>query len=284
ALAGLDVVRARVLTRASIRLDRLLAGRVLAATMDGAMRGAPPTSQALRDFDTYRQFVTGGGIHAIFDLPWAPIYILVIFVLHPYLGLFALVSASMLVALAAFGQWRIQGPLAESGANTSRNYAFTDMSLRNAEVLQAMGMMPGLLQRWDRDRSKALERQVVASDRAASTASLIRVLRLSMQSVMLGLGAYLVIDRLGTIGAVFAASMLLARALQPVEQIVGAWRSMISARGAFERVKKLLAANPLRDPTLALPRPAGRVSVEGLVYGIPRAPSPILRGISFRLE
>src|SRR5262249_14674899 len=87
-----------------------------------------------------------------------------------------------------------------------------------------------------------------------------------------------------TIGAMFAASILLARALQPVEQIVGAWRSMISARGAFERVKKLLAANPLRDPTLALPRPAGRVSVEGLVYGIPRAPSPILRGISFRLE
>ena len=90
ALAGLDVVRARVLTRASVRLDRLLAGRVLAATMDGAIKGAPPSSQMLRDFDTFRQFITGAGIHAVFDLPWAPIYILVIFLLHPLLGLFAL--------------------------------------------------------------------------------------------------------------------------------------------------------------------------------------------------
>ena len=284
ALAGLDLVRARVLTRASIRLDRLLAGRVLTATMDGALRGTPPTTQTLRDFDTYRQFITGAGIHAIFDLPWAPIYILVIFMLHPYLGLFALVSAVILIALAVFGQWRIQGPLAESNANSSRSYAFTDMSLRNSEVLQAMGMMPGLLQRWDRDRSRALERQVVASDRAASNASLVRFLRLSMQSLMLGLGAYLVIDRLVTVGAMFAASILLGRALQPVEQIVGSWRNMISARSAFDRVKKLLAANPLRDPALTLPRPAGRLSVEGLVYSISRTQSPILRGISFRLN
>jgi ABC-type protease/lipase transport system fused ATPase/permease subunit len=158
------------------------------------------------------------------------------------------------------------------------------MSLRNSEVLQAMGMMPGLLQRWDRDRSRALERQIVASDRAASNASLVRFLRLSMQSLMLGLGAYLVIDRLATVGAMFAAGILLGRALQPVEQIVGTWRNMISARNAFDRVKKLLAANPLRDPALTLPRPAGRLSVEGLVYSISRAQSPILRGISFRLN
>ena len=105
-----------------------------------------------------------------------------------------------------------------------------------------------------------------------------------MQSLMLGLGAYLVIERLATVGVMFAASILLGRALQPVEQIVGAWRNMISARGAFQRIKALLASNPVPDPALALPRPAGRLSVEGLVYGIPRSPSPILRGISFRLE
>jgi len=284
ALAGLDFVRARVLTRASVRLDRRMAGRVLAATVESSAKGAPPTSQTLRDCDTFRQFVTGPGIHAVFDLPWAPIYIFVIFLLHPLLGAFALASAIMLVVLAVFGQWRVQGPIAESGASASRNYAFTDMSLRSAEVVRAMGMMPGLLQRWDRDRSQALERQVVASDRAASNASLVRFLRLSMQSLILGLGAYLVIERLGTVGTMFAASILLGRALQPVEQIVGAWRNMISARGAFLRLKALLASNPAPDPTLALPRPAGRLSVEGLVYGIPPAPSPILRGISLRLE
>ena len=284
ALAGLDVVRAHVLTRASVRLDRRMAGRVLAATMDSSAKGAPPTSQTLRDFDSVRQFVTGVGIHAVFDLPWAPIYIFVIFLLNPLLGLFALASAIMLVVLAVFGQWRVQGPMAESTVSTSRNYAFADMSLRNAEVVRAMGMMSGLLQRWDRDRSRALEWQVVASARAANNASMVRFLRLSMQSLILGLGAYLVIERLQTVGVMFAASILLGRALQPVEQIVGAWRNMISARGAFQRMNALIAGNPAPDPALALPRPTGQLSVEGLVYGIPRAPSPILRGISFRLE
>jgi ATP-binding cassette, subfamily C, type I secretion system permease/ATPase len=284
ALAGLDLVRARVLTRGSVRLDRLLAGRVLAATMDGAIKGMPPTSQMLRDFDTFRQFVTGAGIHAIFDLPWAPIYILVIFILHPLLGLFAFISAIALIALAVLGQWRVQRPLADASVTASRNYAFTDMSLRNAEVVQAMGMMPGLLQRWSRDRSRAIEQQVVASDRAATNSSMVRFLRLSMQSLILGLGAYLVIERVVTVGAMFAAMILLGRALQPVEQIVGSWRNMLAARSAFERVKKLLAANPMRDPTLALPRPVGRLSVEGLVYSLAQAKKPILRGITFKLE
>ena len=284
ALAGLDLVRAQILTRASVRLDRLLAGRVLAATIEGSLRGALPSSQALRDFDNFRQFVTGAGIHAVFDLPWAPIYILVIFLLHPLLGLFALLSAIALVALAVFGQWRVQPPIAEASEIASRNYAFTEMSLRNAEVVQAMGMMPGLLKRWNRDRSRGLERQVLASDRAASNTSVIRFLRLSMQSLILGLGAYLVIERLVTIGAMFAAAVLLGRALQPVEQIVGSWRAMISARGAFDRIKALLAGSPVRPPALVLPRPAGRLSVEGLVYGLPGSRSAILRGISFRLD
>jgi ATP-binding cassette, subfamily C, bacterial len=113
------------------------------------------------------------------------------------------------------------------------------MSLRNAEVVQAMGMLPGLLKRWNRDRFRAIERQVVASDRAAPTTSVIRFLRLSMQSLMLGLATYLVIERLVTVGTMFAATILLGRALQTVEQIVGTWRAMISARGAFERVAAL---------------------------------------------
>jgi ATP-binding cassette subfamily C protein len=284
ALAGLDFVRARVLTRATVRLDRRMAGRVLTATMEASAKGTPPTSQTLRDFDTFRQFITGAGIHAIFDLPWAPIYIFVIFLLHPLLGAFALASAIMLIALAIFGQWRVRGPITQSGVLASRNYAFADMSLRNAEVVRAMGMMPGLLQRWDRDRSKALEQQVIASDRAAHNASIVRFLRLSMQSLILGLGAYLVIDRLATVGVMFAASILLGRALQPVEQMVGGWRNMLLARNAFYRLKALLTNYPVADPTLALPQPAGRLSVEGLTYGIPHSQRPILRSVSFRLE
>jgi ATP-binding cassette subfamily C protein/ATP-binding cassette subfamily C protein EexD len=284
ALASLDSVRARILTRASIRLDKLMAGRVVAATMEGAARGGPARSQPLRDFDTFRQFITGSGIHAVFDLPWAPIYIGVIFILHPLLGSFALVSSIVLVLMAFWNEHRVKTPLSEATESAARNYTFTEMSLRNAEVVQAMGMMPGLLHRWSRDRNLVLERQSFASDRAATTSSLIRFLRLAMQSVILGLGAYLVIERVTTVGSMFAASILLGRALQPVEQIVGSWRNLTSARGAFRRVKELLAANPPRDPALALPRPAGRLSVESLTYVVPGTNRPILRNVSFRIE
>src|SRR5712691_6242298 len=269
ALAGLDAVRARVLTRASIRLDRLLAGRIMSAIIEGSQNLGGARSQLLRDFDTFRQFITGMGIHAIFDLPWAPIYIAVIFVLHPLLGSFALGSSILLVAMAFVNEWVVRPPFSESNEAATRNYSFTEMSLRNTEVVQAMGMTAGLLQRWGRDRNRMLERQVTASDRAASTQSAIRFLRLSMQSVILGLGAYLVIERTTTAGAMFAASLLLGRALQPVEQITGAWRSFVSVRGALRRLDELFAASPVRDEDVALPRPDGQLAVEGLSFVAP---------------
>jgi PrtD family type I secretion system ABC transporter len=284
ALTSLDSVRARILTRASIRLDRLLSGRIVAATVESAVKSPGARSQPLRDFDNFRQFITGGGIHALFDLPWAPIYIGVIFILHPWLGAFAFVCAIILVLMALLNEHLVKGPLSEANEAASRNYGFTDMSLRNAEVIQAMGMMPGLLHRWSRDRNLLLDRQSIASDRASTTSSMIRFLRLAMQSLILGLGAYLVIERLTTTGTMFAASILLGRALAPVEQIVGSWRNLTSARAAYLRVRQLLEANPQRDPTLALPKPAGRLSVEGLSYVIPGTNRAVLRSVNFRIE
>lgn len=285
ALAGLDAVRARVLTRASIRLDRLIAGRVMTAIIDRASSFGGARSQLLRDFDTFRQFITGTGIHAVFDLPWAPIYILVIFALHPVLGAFALGSAVVLVLMALLNEIFVRPPLTESNEAASRNYGFTEMSLRNWEVVQAMGMMGGLLQRWGRDRNRMLERQATASDVAATMQSIIRFLRLSMQSLILGLGAYLVIERLATVGAMFAASILLGRALQPVEQVVGSWRSLVAARTAYHRVHDLLAATSVRDPSLELPRPSGLLTVENLSFAAPgNTAKLILRGVSFRVE
>jgi len=284
ALAGLDAVRARVLTRASIRLDRKIAARVMTAIIDRSASFGGARSQMLRDFDTFRQFITGMGIHAIFDLPWAPIYIAVIFALHPALGAFALGCSILLVLMALLNEWIVKPPLTESSEAASRNYSFTEMSLRNTEVVRAMGMTEGLLNRWSRDRNRMLERQVAASDRAATMQSIIRFLRLSMQSLILGLGAYLVIERLATVGAMFAASILLGRALQPVEQIVGSWRNLVSARGAFLRVRELLSANPPRDGGLSLPRPDGRLSVETLTFVPPLSSKAILRGVAFGIE
>ncbi len=284
ALAGLDAVRARVLTRASIRLDRRIAPRVMTAIIDRPANAGGVRSQLLRDFDTFRQYITGSGIHAVFDLPWAPVYVAVIFLLHPALGAFSLGSSILLVLMAFLNEWLVKPPLSESNEAASRNYNFTEMSLRNTEVVRAMGMTAGLLKRWNRDRNRMLERQVTASDRAATMQSLIRFFRLAMQSLILGLGAYLVIERATTVGSMFAASILLGRALQPVEQIVGSWRSLVSAKGAFLRVRDLLAANPPRASGFALPRPKGRLSVEALTFVPPGSSKPILRGVTFLIE
>jgi ATP-binding cassette, subfamily C, type I secretion system permease/ATPase len=285
ALSGLDAVRALTLTRASIRLDRLMAGRVMSAVIESASSMSGARSQLLRDFDQFRQFITGAGIHAIFDLPWAPIYIAVIFILHPLLGTFALGCSIVLVAMAFLNERIVRPPLSESNEAATRNYNFAEMSLRNSEVVQAMGMTNRLLRRWGKDRGRMLERQVAASDRAAAMQSMIRFSRLSMQSLILGLGAYLVIERLTTAGAMFAASILLGRALQPVEQIVGSWRNLVSARSSFHRVRELLTAHPSRDLPLELPRPAGRLSVEGISYAARGSNNkPILRGVAFRID
>jgi PrtD family type I secretion system ABC transporter len=283
ALAGLDMVRARVLTRAGVRLDRLLSGRVVAATVERAAGGSAP-SQPLRDFDSFRQFVTGQGIGAVFDLPWVPIYLAVIFLLHPWLGFFSIGCAVVLVVMAIVNEWLVRGPLTESNEAATRNYNFTEMSLRNAEVITAMGMLGGVLTRWGQERARAIERQVAAGDRASTMGSLIKVLRMTMQSLILGLGALLVIEQLATAGVMFAAMVLLGRALQPVEQTVGQWRSLVLAGGAYLRVRDLLLSNPPSEKTLMLPRPTGRLSAESVTYTQPGTSRFILRNVSFQLE
>jgi len=282
ALAALDAMRAHVLTRASVKLDRKIASAVVAASIEQPALGGA-RSQHLRDFDSFRQFVSGAGIHALFDLPWAPIYIAVIFLLHWSLGVFALACALVLVLMALANEWLVGKPLAGANAAAARTYSFTEMSLRNTEAIRAMGMTRGLLRRWSGDRDQMLGRQVVASDRAAAIQGGIKFLRLSMQSVILGLGAYLVIEHAVTAGAMFAASLLLGRALQPVEQIVGTWRGIVAARGSLRRLHELFGALAAQGPSLVLPKPSGRLSVENLSYVAPGSPRPLLRNISFEL-
>jgi PrtD family type I secretion system ABC transporter len=284
ALTILDIVRAGILARAGVRIDRLLSARIVTAVLDNASATGGARSQPLRDADTFRQCVTGTGIHAAFDLPWAPIYIAVIFMLHPLLGGFSLACAFVLLAMALINERLVRPPLHASNDAASRNYSFTEMSLRNAEVVCAMGMIDGLLNRWRRDRNRMIEQQLVATDRGATIAGVIRFLRLSMQSLILGLGGYLVIDHVVTIGSMFAASILLGRALQPVEQMVGSWRGMIAARDAFNRVRYVLSSAPVPPLHLTLPRPEGQISAEQLSYVLPRSSRPLLYNVNFRIE
>src|SRR5215207_4862671 len=285
AMAGLDHARARVLVRAGLRLDRILSERVMnamvrqASTAPGAAK-----SQALRDLDTFRQFLTGGSFYALFDAPWAPLYIIVLALLHPLLGAIGLVFALILLALALVNEWMTGRLLSEAGEAASRNYAFTEATLRNSHAIEAMGMLGALLKRWSHDRNGMLAAQATASDRAAALMSLIRFLRIAMQSVILGAGAYLVIQRDATGGVMFAAMFLLGRALQPVDQAVAGWRQLVAARTAYRRLDRLLAVFPALPASLRLPRPKGKLSAQGATVFLPGLQRPVLRDISFEIE
>src|SRR5258708_5089911 len=281
AMAALDGVRARILIRAGLRFDRLWSGRVMAAVVRqaNAVPGAS-RSQALRDFDTFRQFITGNALYALCDAPWAPFYIAVITLLHPLLGALALGFALILLALALVNERLISNSLVEAGEAGSRSYAFAETSLRNSHVIEAMGMLGALVERWRRDGNFMLIAQTEASDRGAALQSLIRFLRLSMQSLMLGAGAYLVIDRVATSGIMFAGMILLARALMPIEQSVGTWRQFVSARTAYRRVDALLQANPPPPATITLPRPKGALAAQGASLHLPGLMRPALYTVS----
>jgi len=278
-LVGLDMVRGRVLSRAGIRMDTLLSQRLLLASLERP----ESRSQPLRDLDTIRQFATGGGVTALFDLPWVPIYFFVLFLLHPLLGVFALCGGVVIGSLALVNELVLRKSLSEAGDASNRNYAFTDMSLRNAETVNAMGMARNLIVRWSDDRNLMLHGQLKAGDRGGFISGIIKFVRMSMQSLVLGLGAFLVIERLSTAGIMFAGSMLLGRALQPIEQVVAHWRSFVSARDAYARIDRLLAAVPPERQGMSLPRPSGALSVENAVFAA-GGQKPILKGLSFRVD
>jgi ATP-binding cassette, subfamily C, bacterial len=279
-LVGLDMIRGRILNRAGIRMDTLLAQRLFLASLEQP----EARSQPLRDLDTIRQFATGGGVQALFDVPWVPIYLVVLFLLHPLLGAFALCGAILIGALAVINELALRKTMSEAGNASNRNYAFTDTALRNSEAVRSMGMAKSLIARWSDDRNVMLDRQLLSGDRGGFIGGVIKFVRMSMQSLVLGLGAFLVIERMATAGIMFAGSMLLGRALQPVEQIVGNWRGFVSARDAYARIARLLEAVPPERPALLLPAPKGKVSVENLVYAAPGHSKAILKGVSFQME
>jgi len=283
-MAALDAIRASVLVRCGVGFDARLSARLMTALIDrGARSGGARQAELLRDLDQVRQFLAGVAVLAIFDLPWMPIYVAVLCLLHPVLGLIALAGGLGLLVLAALNELVTGPPLRRANEAALRSYGVTDAALRNAEVIQAMGMQAGLLARWQRDRSDMLSSQAVANDRNATVSALTKFTRLLLQSLILGAGAWLALDRAVSPGVIFAGSLLMGRALAPIEQLVGAWKQLVGARQAYRRVRGLLIAEPERRIGMALPRPQGRLSVERLVYAPPGAERPLLKGISFEL-
>ncbi len=281
-MAALDSARAMILIRAGVRIDATLSKRVLSALIErGVYPGGAQHGQALRDLDTFRQVITGPGIHAVFDAPWIPIYIAVTFMLHPLQGSVAVVGALVLVVLALANEYATRRALRRANLSAINSYQVTEATLRNAEVIQAMGMQPGLTARWARDRAGVIGYQALSSDRAAFFQSLIKFVRMGLQSGMLALGAWLVLERQISPGGMFASTILLGRALAPIEQLVGGWKQFVQAIESFRRVSDLLAVQPPRPTGMTLPTPEGALSVEKLFFAPGPNDKPILKGISF---
>ncbi|MNF33371.1 ATP-binding cassette, subfamily C, exporter for protease/lipase [Pseudomonas linyingensis] len=281
----LEMVRSSVLIRVGNRLDMMLNQRVFTAAFERNLRraGGNP-SQALQDLSQVRQFLTGNGLFAFFDAPWTPIYLVVISLVHPLLGVITLIGSLLLVGLAWLTETSTRKPLAEANQAAMTSAAYANNNLRNAEVIEAMGMLPAIRQRWFGNHLRILELQSLASDRAAWITGLTRFVRITLQSLILGAGALLAIQGEITPGMMIACSILGGRALAPVEQAIATWKQLLSSRTAWARLSALLQDFPARKESMPLPKPTGILSVEGAFANAPGTNLPILRAISFNLS
>ena len=282
--ASLEFIRSQVLARVSASLDLQLDGRVFDAMVGTTLRGQARGGQILGDLGHIRQFIAGKGLLAFFDIPWLPIYLLVVFLLNPWLGLFGLLSAITLIGLAAYNEHATGALLVHSGKLASLAGQAADSSVRNAEVIDALGMRGAMRNRWLTRQNEYLGAQGEANERGARIGGSVRFARTVLQSLILGLGAYLVLQNQLTPGGMIAASILLGRALAPVDLAIAHWRGVVAAREAFARLNELLRHFPSERPLVTLPRPQGAVRAEQLVVAAPGQREPILKGLSFEVE
>ncbi len=283
-MAGLMVVRGRVLVWIGTWIDRRIGGNVLAAGIEATATGREPSVQGLRDVSTVSTFLTGSGVFSLMDAPWTPIFIAFVFFLHPLLGWISLIGACVLFVLALVNELATRKLLARSSAASIQSLQQAEAAARNADAVLAMGMAPNLIRRWQRQNIETTTLQARASNRSGAITSVSKFGRLILQIAMLGTGALLVLEGEVTPGVMIAGSILMARALAPVEQAIGMWRSAVAARDAYKRVRLLLAAKPARATSMPLPAPSGNISVEGLTYIHTGASDPVLRSITFELQ
>lgn len=280
----LDEMRSRVLIHLGAIFDRKVANQVFAALFDAEVnRSNSGRAQALRDLDNFRMNVSGSGTGALFDLPWTPLFLILLFLIDPYVGAFTLAGAMILLILAIAQSRAIKQAFAESNEAALRSYAFTDAGLRNAEVVRAMGMLPGIGARWAKDRSTMITRQASASERAALFGEIIKMVRMCIQVGVIGLGAYLVIRNIISPGVLYANMMLSQRALMPIERVVGSWEQLSIAMNSWRRLNAVLDAYQIPQRSTELPRPSGRLTIQNLMYAPPGAQRYILKGFSFEL-
>ncbi len=281
----LEYLRARILVRIGRRVEERLRDRVFDSMAEHALRRTQGIGgQPINDLATIRQFLSGQGPFAFLDMPWVPIYLLVIFLMHWLLGVAAVIAAIVIFILAVWSEKATRGPLAEANSAIVKSSIMTDESRRNSEALHSLGMRGAIRKKWSDMQQLALDHQTVANDVGGSLSAASRVLRLMVQSGILALGAFLALQHEISAGAMIAASIIMGRALAPVEQAVASWQQFLGFRKAIERLGSILASVPAVANRMKLPAPTGRLEVENLIVQMPGTEKPVLHGITFAVE
>ncbi|MBI1198271.1 MAG: type I secretion system permease/ATPase [Phenylobacterium sp.] len=280
-----DDFRARILINFGVALDHRVSGRIFSSLFDAAVRGEPGArAQALRDLDQFRQTLTGVAAAAFFDVPWIPVFIVVLFMIDPLVGIITVAGAGILFLLALAQAQATQSALKEANDAALKSYGFTDAALRNSEVVRAMGMLPTLGQAWAAYRAITIQRGAIAAEASNMYTDMIKATRMGIQILIIGVGAYLVVEGKIHTGLLFANMILASRALQPIEKIVAAWEPLNGMYRAYMRLNGLLAKTEPPATATALPRPTGKLSVEGVNFAPPGVQRLVLANINLSLE
>jgi len=282
----LEWARSQILVRVGARLEIMLNGRLYRAAFKQALYtgGAKSSSQPIDDLTGLRQFLTGNGLFAFFDAPWLPIYIAVLFMFHFSYGVMAIITVIILSALAVLNEKMTGNRLKRANEQAIIARGLLNKNLRNAEVVESMGMLDGIRVRWQEGANKVLVLQAKASTYAGAITSVSKTFRMLAQSLILGLGAYLALKQEITPGLMIAGSILLGRALAPIDLMISSWKGFIAARGQYERLNELLLKIPADQERMSLPAPNGSLDVDGIMVAPPGTRSPVVKGVSFKLN
>ena len=285
-MGGLEWVRSRIMVRVSTRMDTLLGNRLYDASFKQALAsgGMQASAQPLSDMTGLRQFLTGNGLFAFFDAPWVPIYIAIMFMFHPWFGVMAIIAVIILSTIAVINEKVTSKMLNEANRENMAATQFTSKNLRNAEVVESMGMLGRIRDRWQEKNHKVLALQGIASDRAGILTSLSKTIRLIVQSLVLGLGAYLAVQQEISPGLMIAGSILLGRALAPIDQMIGVWKQFVGARSQYHRLNDILGKIAQEPERMSLPEPVGAVSAENVMIAPPGTRTPVVKGVTFSVE
>jgi ATP-binding cassette subfamily C protein RsaD len=283
---SLEALRSRVLVRGSARFENVLRTPLFETTFAASLgrKSGTGESQPFRDADSVREFITGPAMLAFFDLPWVPLFVAASFLLHPIFGWIAIVAGILTLSIAVVNEYSTKKLLSRASLASISAHADVSATLRNAEVMRAMGMASGLKERWAQRRNEQIVWQAVASDRGGALMAGMKSFRQIVQILILGTGGYLCLQGELSGGGIVAASIIIGRALAPIELAVSQWKVFQNSRGAWSRLQALFRAIPQGQQRMPLPAPKGSIKVEQVVAAAPGERAPILRGVSFQIE